>query len=66
MARLLRKLTVVAGAAGAVSQYAKKHPDQVNRLAEKAGHFIDKRTKGKYHAKINGAVKKVRSATDGK
>jgi hypothetical protein len=63
MARLLRKLTVVAGAAGAASQYAKKHPDQVNRWAEKAGTFIDKRTKGKYRKQISGAVQKVRSAT---
>jgi MT0933-like antitoxin protein len=63
MARLLRKLTVVAGAAGAATQYAKKHPDQVNRWAEKAGQFIDKTTKGKYRKQINGAVRKVRSAT---
>jgi hypothetical protein len=63
MARLLRKLTVVAGAAGAAGQYAKKHPDKVNRWAVRAGDFIDKRTKGKYHNRIQGALQKVRSAT---
>jgi hypothetical protein len=66
MARLLRKLTVVAGAAGVAGRYAKNHPDKVNNWAEKAGKFIDKRTKGKYHNKIDGAVKKVHSATNGK
>jgi len=63
MARLLRKLTVVAGAASAARTYVKNHPDKVNRWAEQAGKFLDKRTKGKYHSKIKGAVKKVRSAT---
>lgn len=63
MARLLSRLTVVAGAAGAASRYIKKNPDKVNRWAEKAGHFVDRRTKGKYHNQITGAVKKVRSAT---
>jgi MT0933-like antitoxin protein len=61
--RLLRRLTVVAGAAGAATQYVKKHPDKVNRWAEKAGNFIDKRTKGKYHNRIEGAIKKVHTAT---
>ena len=63
MARMFRRLTVVAGAAGAVSQYVKKHPDQVNRWAAKAANFVDTRTKGKYHNKIEGAVRKVRTAT---
>ena len=63
MARLLRKLTVVAGAAGAVGQYVKKNPDKVNRWAEKTGRFLDKRTKGRFHSQIRGAVKKVHSAT---
>jgi hypothetical protein len=66
MARLLRKLTVVAGAAGVAGRYAKNHPDKVNNWAEKAGRFIDQRTKGKYHNKITGAVQKVHSATNGK
>jgi hypothetical protein len=63
MARLLRKLTVVAGAASAARTYVRNHPDKVNRWAEQAGKFLDKRTKGKYHGQIKGAVKKVRSVT---
>ena len=64
MARLLRKLTVVAGAAGVAGRYAKNHPDKVNKWAEQAGQFIDKRTKGKFHNKITGAIQKVHSATE--
>jgi hypothetical protein len=63
MARLLRKLTVVAGVASAAGRYVKNNPDKINRWAENTGRFIDKRTKGKYHKQIHGAVKKVRSAT---
>lgn len=63
MARMLRKLGVVAGAVGAARQYAKKHPDKVGRWAQKAGTFLDRRTKGKYHNKIDSAVRKAQSAT---
>lgn len=62
MARMLRRLTVIATAAGAASQYAKAHPDKVNKWAAQAGHFIDKRTKGKYHDRITTAVNKIKSA----
>ncbi|HEV2781176.1 MAG TPA: antitoxin [Actinophytocola sp.] len=64
MARLLRKLTVVAGAAEAARRYVKNNPEKVNRMAEKAAQFVDKRTKGRYHGKINNAVRKVHSVTD--
>lgn len=56
---LLRKLTMLAGAAEAARRYARKHPDQVNRFAERAGDVIDRRTKGRYHKKIKSAVRKV-------
>ncbi|HET9143928.1 antitoxin [Actinophytocola sp.] len=63
MAKLLRKLTVVAGAAGAARQYVKNNPDKVSRMAEQAGRFINKQTKGKYNHKVDSAVAKVRTAT---
>jgi hypothetical protein len=63
MARMLRKLTVIATAAGAARQYAKAHPDKVNKWAAQAGNFIDKRTKGKFHDRITSAVNKVQSTT---
>jgi hypothetical protein len=60
---LLRKLAVLAGATEAARRYAKSNPDKVNRMADKAGSFVDKRTKGKFHGKINNAVEKVHKST---
>lgn len=59
----LRKLAALAGAAAAARAYVKKNPDKVNKMAADAGAFIDKRTKGKYHGKIDNAVGKVHNAT---
>jgi len=59
----LKRLTALAGTAAAARSYVRKHPDQVNKVAAKAGEFIDKRTKGKYHSKIDNAVRKVHSMT---
>jgi antitoxin protein of toxin-antitoxin system len=60
---MLRKLTAVAGAAAAASNYAKRHPDKVNKAATKAGAFVDKQTKGRYSRQIDNAMRKVRSLT---
>jgi MT0933-like antitoxin protein len=59
----LKRLTAIAGTAAAARSYVRKNPDKVNKMAAKAGHFIDKRTKGKYHDKIDTAVRKVASMT---
>jgi nitrous oxide reductase accessory protein NosL len=59
--RLLRKLTVLAGAAEAARRFARKNPEKVAKFAESAGRFVDKRTHGKYHHQIDSALRKVRS-----
>jgi len=61
---MLKKLTAIAGTAAAARSYVRKNPDKVNRMAAKAGHFIDKRTKGKYHHQIDNAVRKVATMTN--
>jgi glucose-6-phosphate dehydrogenase assembly protein OpcA len=61
--RVIRKLGALAGTAAAARAYVRKNPDKVNRAATKAGEFIDKRTKGKYHGKIDNVVTKVHHAT---
>ena len=58
-----KKLAALAGAAAAARAYVKKNPDKVNNMTSKAGEFIDKRTKGKYHGQIDNAVHKVHNAT---
>lgn len=60
---MIRKLAALAGTAAAARAYVKKNPDKVNKMASKAGDFIDKRTKGKYHGQIDNAVHKVHNAT---
>lgn len=60
---LMRKLTALAGTAAAARTYVRRNPDKVNRMAAKAGQFVDKRTKGKYHGQIDNAVRKVHDMT---
>jgi hypothetical protein len=60
---LLRRLTAIAGTAAAARSYARKNPDKVNRMASKAGQFINKRTNGKYNRQVDSAVRKVRAMT---
>jgi hypothetical protein len=62
---LLRKLTALAGTAEVARRYAKKNPEKVTKLADQAARFVDRRTKGRYHSQIDGAVRKVRQATGG-
>ncbi len=60
---LLRKLTILAGAAEAARRYVRNNPDKVNKMAGRAAQFVDKRTKGRYHKQIGTAVKKVHNGT---
>ena len=62
----LRKLAALAGTAAAARAYVRKNPDKVKKMASKAGDFIDKRTKGKYHGKIDNAVHKVQEVAEPK
>jgi hypothetical protein len=59
----MRRLTMLAGAAGAARAYAKKNPEKVNQAVGKAAKFADDKTKGKYHQQIAGVVRKVSSVT---
>jgi len=60
---LLRRLTALAGTAAAARSYVRKNPDKVNKMAAKAGMFVDRRTKGKYHHQIDNAVRRVHDIT---
>ncbi|MFB9683576.1 antitoxin [Amycolatopsis plumensis] len=60
---LMKKLTMLAGAAASARAYAKKNPEKVNQVVGKAAKFVDDKTKGKYHHQIAGAVRKVNSVT---
>jgi antitoxin protein of toxin-antitoxin system len=63
---LIRRVVAIAGGVAAAREYARRNPDKVNRMATKAGDFVDRRTNGRYHDKIDKAVTKVRAATEPK
>jgi hypothetical protein len=58
----MRRLATLATAAEAARRYAKKNPDQAGRYLDQAAAFVDKQTKGKYTAKIDGVASKVKNA----
>lgn len=60
---LLRRLTAIAGGVAAAREYARRNPEKVKRMATKTADFVDRRTNGKFHDKIDAAVTKVHSAT---
>jgi hypothetical protein len=60
---LLRRLMLLAGALGAARRYVRENPDKVNRFADRVGRFVDKRTRGRYHRQVDGALRKIRSST---
>lgn len=62
---LMRKFAALTGAAEAARQYAKKNPEKVRKYSQQAGAFVDKRTKGKYHDKIQNAVRKIDKSAGG-
>jgi len=57
-----KRVTVLAGAAGAVS-YVRKNPEKVTEAVGKAARFVDAKTNGKYHSQISGVTRKVSDAT---
>lgn len=61
----MRRFTAVAGAVEAARRYVKNNPDKVREHTRKAGAFVDKKTKGKYHDKIDNVVRKVGKSVGG-
>jgi hypothetical protein len=62
MAGAFRRLAVLAGAAEAARQYARKNPDKAGRFVDQAAGFVDKQTRGKYSGQIRGAAQKAKDA----
>ena len=59
---MVKKLAVLAAAAGAARAYAQKNPEQAAKYVDQAAGFVDKQTKGKYSGQISGAAQKAKSA----
>ncbi|MGE3287807.1 MAG: antitoxin [Pseudonocardia sp.] len=62
MAKLVRNLALLAGAAAAARRYAQKNPDQAGKLVDQAAGFVDKQTKGRYRSQIEGAARTAKGA----
>lgn len=62
MAKLGRKLALLAAAAEAARRYAHKNPDKAGRYVDQAAQFVDKQTKGKYRGHIDGFARKAKGA----
>lgn len=60
MAKLGRKLALLAGAAEAARRYAQKNPDKAGKLLDQAAGFFDKQTKGRYSGQIDGFARKAK------
>lgn len=60
MARLARKLALLAAAAEAARRYAHKNPDKAGRFVDQAAQFVDKQTKGKYRQHVDGVARKAK------
>ncbi|MFB9729219.1 antitoxin [Haloechinothrix salitolerans] len=61
----MRRITALTGAVEAARRYARNNPEKVRQYTEKAGSFVDKQTKGKYHNKIDNVVRKINKSADG-
>jgi hypothetical protein len=53
---------LLAGVLQAARRYVRENPDKVNRFADRVGRFVDRRTKGRYHRQVDGAVRRIRSS----
>jgi hypothetical protein len=54
---------LLAGALQAARRYVRENPDKVNRFADRVGRFVDRRTRGRFHRQVDGAVRRIRSST---
>jgi hypothetical protein len=62
MAKLVRRLALLAAAAAAARQYAQKNPDQAGKMVDQAADFVDKQTKGRYRSQIDGVARTAKGA----
>lgn len=57
---LFRRLATLATAAEAARRYARSNPDKAGKYIDQAAAFVDKQTKGRYRAQIDGVAKKAK------
>ena len=60
---LMRRVATLGAAVAAARRYARQNPDKVNRYADQAAAFVDRKTQGKYRKQIDSALRQVRKET---
>jgi dienelactone hydrolase len=60
---LMRRVATLGAAVAAVRRYARQNPEKVNRYADQAASWVDRRTHGRYRRQIDAAVRQVRKET---
>jgi 23S rRNA maturation mini-RNase III len=60
---LMRRVATLGAAVAAARSYARQNPDKVNRYADQAAAFVDRKTQGKYRKQIDSALRQVRKET---
>lgn len=60
---LMRRVAVIGAAVAAARRYARQNPEKVNRYADQAAAFVDRRTGGRYRKQIDSALRQVRKET---
>jgi hypothetical protein len=60
---LMRRVAALGAAVAAARRYARHNPDKVNRYADQAASFVDRRTHGRYRRQLDAALRQVRKET---
>ena len=60
---LLRRVATLGAVVAAARRYARQNPDQVNRYADQAAAFVDRKTQGRYRKQIDSALRQLRKET---
>ena len=60
---LMRRAATLGAVVAAARRYARQNPDTVNRYADQAAEFVDRKTSGKYRKQIDSALRQVRKET---
>lgn len=60
---LVRRVATLGAALAAARRYARQNPEKVNRYADQAAAFVDRKTAGKYRKQIDSALRQVRKET---
>lgn len=60
---LMRRAATLGAVVAAARRYARQNPETVNRYADQAAAFVDRKTQGKYRKQIDSALRQIRKET---